>query len=251
MSRPRIKRIAHAHSRTGTRYQLKTGSIWSRTARVRAQVVRRVCESLEKNYGKPRLGNPANPLDDLVYIIISNKTSPEMAASTYEKIKDRFPKWEDVLESHPSVLRSLLSQAGLSKVKSEQIRATLRKIKKDFRTCSLDSVRKRSEPEIEDYLVSLPGVSGKVAKCVMMYTLNSDVLPVDAHAHRIATRLGWTARKRADQCHDELEALIPPRRRYAFHVGCVKHGRLVCRPKRPLCDQCSISSHCEYWKNLR
>ncbi len=33
----------------------------------------------------------------------------------------------------------------------------------------------------------------------MMYTLNAQVLPVDVHVHRVAGRLGWTKRKRADR----------------------------------------------------
>jgi len=228
------------------RYQKHTGTILGQPARVRAQVVRRVCETFAKNYGKPRLGNPRKPLEDLVYIIISNKTSTEMAISTYRNVRDTFPSWADVLSSHHSVLRSVLEPAGLSKVKSKQIRAAMRKIKNDFGSCSLDALKRRSEREIEQYLVSLPGVSEKVAKCVMMFTLNGDVLPVDAHVHRIATRLGWTARKRADQCHNELEALIPPKRRYAFHVDCIVHGRSICRPNQPRCGQCCISRYCEY-----
>ena len=92
--------------------------------------------------------------------------------------------------------------------------------------------------------MGLDGVSEKVAKCVMMYTLGFDVLPVDVHVHRVATRLEWTNRKRADQCHEELEALVKPRYRFAFHVDCICHGRAVCRPKNPRCNDCVIRRYC-------
>jgi endonuclease-3 len=83
---------------------------------------------------------------------------------------------------------------------------------------------------------------------VAMYTMGAKVLPVDAHVHRVATRLGWTARKRADQCHEELEFVVPPNWRYVFHVGCVLHGRSICRPKQPRCLKCCVNRYCEYFK---
>ena len=221
-----------------------SGPIWSKPVRVRAQIVRRVCEALERSYGMPRLGNPEDPLDDLIYIVISNKTSPKIAQSTYERVRQRFKPWDEVLSSRPSALRCVLRPAGRSPVKSRQIRAALRRIEGDFGSCNLAELAGESEQDTERYLVSLPGVSEKVAKCVMMFTLGAQVLPVDAHVHRIAKRLGWTARKRPDQCHQELEALVPGKRRYAFHVGCVMHGRIVCRPRGPTCEGCCISRHC-------
>jgi hypothetical protein len=99
----------------------KTGEIWERPRRVRAQIVRRVCEALEREYGRPRLGNPEDPLDDLVYIIVSNKTSPAVAHRTYARVKWEFETWADALVSPPSVLQSILGPAGLSTVKSQQI----------------------------------------------------------------------------------------------------------------------------------
>jgi endonuclease-3 len=70
---------------------------------------------------------------------------------------------------------------------------------------------------------------------------------VDVHAFRVASRLGWTSRCRADQCHDDLEALVPPEFRYAFHVGCICLGRAVCTPRRPQCPACPIRRFCVYF----
>ena len=228
----------------------KTGSIWEKYPGVRAQIVRRVCERLEAEYGRPRLGNPVKPLDDLIYILISNRTSPQLAEQTYKQVKKNFPKWEHVLESSTSRLRAVLKPAGLSRKKSQQIRSLLRKVKADFGKCSLDSLARWQDDQIHDYLTELSGVSDKVAKCVMLYTLSSDVLPVDVHVYRVSKRLSWTARNRAAQAHDELEALIPPSRRFAFHVDCIAHGRAVCRSK-PDCQRCHVRNHCEYFKTAK
>ena len=50
-------------------------------------------------------------------------------------------------------------------------------------------------------------MADKVSRCVMVYTMGFEVLPVDAHMHRVAKRLGWTKIDRPEKSHDELEAL--------------------------------------------
>lgn len=229
----------------------KTGRIWQMSERNRKKRVREVCYALEKEYASPRLGNPVDPIDDLVFIIISNKTSPQTARSTYGIIKATFPTWEQILEADPTELAQILKPAGLWRVKSGQITAAIKKIKDDFGIIDLAQIQHRPSSEIESYLVSLPGVSKKVAKCIMMYTLDIDVLPVDGHVYRIARRLGWTSRNRADQCHEELEALVPPENRFAFHVDCILHGRSICRPREPLCGSCIVNTHCDFYKSER
>jgi endonuclease III len=161
---------------------------------------------LTDTYGTPRFGNPSDPLDDLIFIILSNKTAPLTARRTYRRLRDRFPEWDEVLTTPLSTLESILKPAGLSAIKSRQIQAALRQIKHDFHTCNLNPLKQLSQDAAEKYLIGLPGTSEKVAKCIMMYTLNFLVLPVAVHVHRISSRMGWTARKRADQCHSELEA---------------------------------------------
>jgi endonuclease III len=234
-----------------TRPLKKTGAIWRKPSSKRTAVVHKVCKTLTGCYGTPRFGNPSDPLDDLIYIMLSNKTAPTTANSTYARLKKRFRKWDEILLAPVSMLRSLLRPAGLSVVKSRHIRAALRSMKRQFGACDLKPLKRLSAPAAQDYLVGLPGVSEKVAKCVMMYTLNHRVLPVDTHVHRVSSRLGWTARKRADQCHDELEALVPPTLRRNFHVACIVHGRKICRPRNPLCDQCCINRYCDFFKAAR
>ena len=233
------------------RHERRTAPIWRLFPKARGQRVRRVCERLEECYGKPRFGNPRDPLDDLIYVILSNKTHPPSATAAFRRLKQLFPTWHDAVAARARRMRSALKPAGLSTIKTRQIRSALRQVRADFGGYTLAPLRRLSDSQVEDYLVSLRGVSQKVAKCVMMYTMDRAVLPVDVHVHRVASRLGWTMRKRADQCHEELELLIPPKRRFAFHVGCIAHGRACCRPRSPRCGTCCINRHCEYYRQIR
>ena len=214
----------------------------------KASQVRWVCNALYKQYGSSRLGNPKNVLDDLVFIILSNKTSAKTSKKVYKKLKATYSTWLKLVQSDSRQLRRLIKEAGLSTKKSKQIKASLRAIYRDFGKKYNQQLMKMSNEELENYLESLSGVSTKVAKCVMLFTLGREVLPVDVHVHRITKRLGWIKQKRADQSHTILEDLVPPSMRYSFHVDCIMHGRTLCKPQNPLCSRCPINRFCEFNK---
>lgn len=222
-------------------------SIWLKPERVRKQNVQSVCERLEKSFGKPRLGNPRDPIDDLIFLMLSNRTQFKTARAVFGSLKAA-GGWDSVSRMPVRALERKIQIAGLARKRSRQIQQALRQIAKDFGSCKLDAMRDWQEARAHEYLAALPGVSDKVAKCVMMYTLGFRVLPVDIHVFRVSSRLGWTSRCRADQCHDDLESLVPPESRYAFHVGCICLGRTVCTSARPKCAACPIRAFCVYFK---
>jgi len=221
-----------------------TGAIWQRSPHSRGQIVRYVCEILERTYGQPRHGNPADPIDDLVYVLLSNRTPPDRAKRIFHLLKKRLPSWQDVLSRDPEEVAEVLRPAGFANRRTRQLRETFEKILNDFGELRSGDLWEKSNEDLLDYLTDLRGVSDKVARCVMMYSLGRAVLPVDVHVHRVAVRLGWTRRKRPGKCHEELEALLPGHRYYSFHVGCVAHGRARCTASSPACEGCPIRRYC-------
>lgn len=218
-----------------------------RSRRSQQQVVVQVCERLERAYGRPRLGNPRRPLDDLFFILISNRTAPGKALATYLALKQLFPQWEMLTGAPVANIERVLRPAGLSLKKARQIRGIADRLHQDFGRVTLCPLVRGSDAEVLQYMRGLPGVSTKVAYCVMMYTLGREVLPVDAHVHRVCQRLGWLGSNEGPrQAHSTLELLVPPHRRYALHVDCVLHGRAVCRPQRPRCPECVVLRYCDY-----
>ena len=225
---------------------VKTGAIWRRPRRARESVVNAVCSALAASYPPDRLGNPRDPVADLIYITISNRTTPEQAARAYKALRSRVRGWDDLLVVRKSTIDTLLRPAGLSAIKAAFLVGLARALRDRFGRVTLRPLRRMTDAERLQFLISLPGVSGKVARCVMMYCFDSPVLPVDVHVHRLARRLGWTARKRADQSHEELEALVPPENRMRFHIDAIQHGRAVCAATNPACTVCVLHDYCPY-----
>jgi endonuclease-3 len=224
-----------------------SGSIWELSSAARRSRVRKIVETLQEHYGFPRLNNPTDPVDDLVFLVISNRTRPETAISVFNALKHCFQDWAAMC-ANADRLESLLRPAGLSRVKSKQLVGALAKIKNDFDAYSLDSLRYLDTPTAQEYLTTLDGVSTKVAKCVLMYTLGRPVLPIDIHNYRLAYRLGWTRKNRPDLAHRELELLVPEEYRALFHVTAIVHGRSVCRANAPRCNECCIRRKCDWYR---
>ncbi|HEY2064550.1 MAG TPA: hypothetical protein VGG84_01245 [Gemmatimonadaceae bacterium] len=215
----------------------------------RPKVVREVCSRLAQAYGSPRLGNPRHPLDDLIFIIASNRTGPTVASRVYASLRQRFRSWNELATVNSKELEAILAPAGLASKRAKHLIGIAKRLRQDFGRVTLAPLGGDSTAAIEEYLTSLPGVSEKVAKCVLLYGFGRRVLPVDVHVHRVAGRLGWHAHKRADQSHATLEAVVAAPQRYGFHTNAIALGREVCKPV-PLCSACLLVEFCETGRKL-
>lgn len=206
-----------------------------------------------KFYKKTNLGNKKNPLNELLYIIISLRTTDPSTQRTYLKFKKIFPKWGNVHAAPVNKIVAVLKNAGLSRQKAHNLKSILRKIKQDWKILSLRKLRMLGSDSLEEYLLSLPGIGLKSARCVMMYSFGKQVFPVDSHCFRIIKRLGWIEpdSKYTKSIQDYIQELIPPKIRYKLHVNLIQHGRKICFPFRPRCKVCFLSMFCKYHKSRK
>ncbi len=210
----------------------------------------RITKVLHKHYGSPRHNNKDDPLDELIFIMLSLMTTSQSCNRVFDKLKRSFSNWDELLQGSLSDLIRIIRRAGLSRQKAPRIRAILSKLKHDFGSATLEPLRSMGSNDVEGYLTSLPGVGTKTAKCVMMYSLGRKVLPVDTHVWRVARRVGLVKEAvRYERVHEELERVVQPKDRHSFHVNAVAHGRSLCTAARPRCGECPILELCEYGKS--
>ena len=206
---------------------------------------REIERRLRKAYGQPRHFNPEDPLDDLIFLVLSRMTQEIKYVRTYARLRRSLSTWNEVRDAPADELEALIHEAGLAPTKAAQILAILADIEKREGILSLHRLRSMADAEVERYLTSLPGVARKTALCVMLYTLGRDVLPVDTHVWRVAQRLGlapageWSGRRGRD-----LEAAVPRELRGPLHVTMIAHGRQVCRARAPGCKCCMLADLC-------
>lgn len=200
---------------------------------------------LDSAYPVSDLGNKKDPLDELIYILLSRRTREDQYQNAYLGLRKRYRPWKKVLSANARDLRAALRPIGLFNQRATALRGILRAIAADFGRVTLAPLRRRTYSEAYNFLRSLPGVNDKTAKCVMLYSLGMPALPVDAHTYRVSLRLGLlpkgTSLFKAPRL---LEAVVPRDQRGRFHVLAVMHGRSVCTPRDPACHHCVLQGSC-------
>jgi endonuclease-3 len=212
-------------------------------------------QRLEEMYGRPTrnpppLNNKLDPLDELIYITITLLTHEKNVRRAFDGLKTRFPTWHDVLDADIPAIVETLKVAGLANQKAPRIKEILQKIKEYDPEITLSFLEGWTDEDIERFLTSLKGVGKKSARCVMMYSLGREVLPVDTHVYRVSRRLGLLEPEITyDKAMDKMHEIIPPEFRYDLHVNMLIHGREICIAPIPKCPQCRLNNVCKSYRN--
>ena len=200
---------------------------------------------LEEEQGAARWEPRFDPIEELVFTILSQHTSDLNAFKAYDKLTEAFGSWDAVIQGDEGDIAAAIRIGGLSKVKAPRIKAVLRDIRDRCGGLDLSFLREMPLEDAKAWLKELPGVGPKTAAIVLCFALGMPAMPVDTHIYRVSKRLGLIGDKvTAEQAHDILEASVAPEQVFALHVYLITHGRQVCKARRPLCDRCVLSGGC-------
>jgi len=213
-----------------------------------------VAEVLEVTYRSADLGNIANDvLAETVYILLTLQTHEVVYQRVLGGVLERFPTWLEVMRTPLEDLEAVLRMGGLQRQRALKLQDLLRVVYADNidrgvgptvgRDLTLEYLRDLDAVDAEQFLLTLPGIGVKSARCIQSYALQLDRFAVDTHIQRIFNRLGIVRDARAKFDHDAFEQVVPPPLRRQLHVNLIHHGRAVCANK-PQCGSCVLASFC-------
>lgn len=219
----------------------------ARSESILFDITRRLAES----YGTPDLGNKDDPVDELVYIILSRRTREGAYQGAYNALKERFASWEAVAAAPAEEIERTIAFSGLGRRKASSLKAALGALIDHFGTCTLEPLQDWTDEQVRDFLCMLPEIGPKSAACVMVCSLDRPAFPVDAHVGRVLERLGvlrdvGVELAGTDHKYKQSAAwdVVPPALRYPLHVNMLVHGRTVCLSHRPRCGTCVLRDLC-------
>jgi endonuclease III len=212
------------------------------------RTVTSVFTQLSEHYGRPAATHPSGrPLDVLVETILSQHTSDRNSHRAFLSLRRAFPRWADICSAQVQDIEAAIRCGGLAKQKALRIQAVLRLIREREGKLSLARLNRLTDEEAYAYLAGLPGVGGKTACCVLLFSLGRTVMPVDTHIHRIVKRLGWIdERATPAAARRVLEQRLLPGQLYWKHVLLIAHGRQTCIAIRPRCGECPVRAYCAH-----
>jgi endonuclease-3 len=210
-----------------------------------------VAQLLRELYGYPEWRKSYPPLDELVDCILSQSTTDANRDRAFARLRERFPTWEAVRDAPVEDIIDAIRPAGLAMQKAPRIQEVLRRISAERGALEIDFLETLDIEEARAWLTSLDGVGPKTAAIVLCFGFNRAAFPVDTHVHRVGQRLGFIpAKMNAERAHSFMESVVPPEDYYPFHLNVIRHGREICQARRPQCERCPLTAHCDYYQQV-
>lgn len=201
-------------------------------------------------YGKPQWQAGEDPVDELIWTILSANTNDTNSGRAFHQLKESFGgDWDAVRTAPLPAIKSAIRTAGMYNQKAPHIVETLTRIKELEGDYTLDHLRTMEVADALTYLTALPGVGHKTASIVLLFCFNRASFPVDTHIQRVSQRLGISGRRASPEKIKTIwESLLPSETFYALHVDLIRHGREICDARHPKCEICPLQSVCNYYQ---
>ena len=211
------------------------------------QKIIKINQVLIDHFGLPeRPQKRAKPIDMLIATILSQNTNDKNSYKAYKNLREKFPHWEDAVKVSAEVIEKEIRIAGLAKQKSKAIKNVLSEIQQRYNRVSLDYLDGKNEKEIIEELTKFDGVGVKTASCVLLFSMDRNICPVDTHVHRTTNRIGLVKTSTPDKTFLKLNEDFPDSIAHSFHTNLIRLGREICLPQNPKCAICPLKKLCRY-----
>jgi endonuclease-3 len=186
-------------------------------------------------------------MDELVLTFLSQNTSDVNSGRAFAALKAHYLTWQAVLDAPVAELAATIRCGGLAQQKAPRIQKALRRILVERGEFSIDFLADLPVDQALRWLTSFDGIGHKTASIVLLFCFGKPTFPVDTHVGRVTRRLGLAGPKDSEEKIKEIwEGLVPPEWFYPLHLNLIRHGRAVCRARKPECVACVLREVCRY-----
>lgn len=176
----------------------------------------------------------------LISTMLSLRTKDSTTRDASMRLFEKVGNPKDILKLSEEEIAKLIYPVGFYRVKAKNILEVSKTIIDDYNGKVPDEI---------DELLKLRGVGRKVANLVVTEAFDKYGICVDTHVHRISNRFGYVSTKKPEQTEFALRKKLPKKYWRIYNDTLVIYGQNLCKPINPLCNQCSVSKYCDYFKN--
>ncbi|OJU65884.1 MAG: endonuclease III [Rhizobiales bacterium 63-7] len=218
----------------------------------RTQVLRDVQRRLIGRFG--RVVRPPekrrDPVWALVHGVIGARTKTAASNASTDGLLREYGSWEALAQAPPEELTRHLAAQTFPELSAERLKSCLEEIVRRCERADLSHLAAMETEAAMAWLEALPGVARKVAAGVVnTSTLGRKALVIDGHHRRVMQRMGLVpARADTTRAYDALMPVLPEEWSAAdideHHLLVKRLGQVSCRPSRPDCGGCAVTSLC-------
>lgn len=176
----------------------------------------------------------------LISTMLSLRTKDVATRDASMRLFEKAGNPKEMLKLSEDEIAKLIYPVGFYRVKAKNILEVSKIIIEDY---------DGKVPDEIDELLKFKGVGRKVANLVVTEAFDKDGICVDTHVHRISNRFGYVSTKKPEQTEFALRKKLPKEYWRVYNDTLVIYGQNLCKPINPMCDKCSVSKYCDYFKN--
>jgi len=180
-----------------------------------------------------------NAFELLIATILSAQCTDRQVNAVVPKLFQHLKTPKDFIEVKTETLESFIHSTGFYHNKARNIKKCCEMLQSEYNG---------QVPGDLDKLVRLPGVGRKTANVVLGSVFGKQTIVVDTHVSRISQRLGLTLQKNPAKIEQDLMNCLPKTIWNDFSLQLIHLGRQLCMASKPDCENCFLSSWCEFYK---
>ena len=179
------------------------------------------------------------PFHLLLAVILSAQCTDKRVNEVCRTLFEKYPTVESLAGATVDEIGEIVKPCGLWRTKAANIKAECEMLVDEYGGIVPDDM---------DELLKFPGVGRKIANLLLGDLYEHPAIVADTHCIRICGRLGMypTSLKDAHKVERILVDIVEPTEQSNLCHRIVMFGRDVCSARSPKCDECPISSLCEY-----
>ncbi len=181
--------------------------------------------------------NFESPYELLVSTILSAQCTDVRVNKVTEELYKEYKTPETMMTLTEEELAEKIRSCGFYKNKSKNILGATRAILENG----------GEVPNTMEELIKLPGVGRKTANVVLSNAFGIPAIAVDTHVFRVSNRLGIAKGNTPDKVENGLMENVPKDMWSDTHHYLIWHGRIICKSRKPNCEQCPLAPYCEYF----
>jgi len=183
-----------------------------------------------------------NPFDLIVAVILSAQCTDKRVNQITPDLLKRFPTPQKMAEADPAEVYEYIKSCSYPNNKAKHLVGMAQKLLEFYNGEMPDDV---------DELQKLPGVGRKTANVIASVVFHKPTMAVDTHVFRVAKRIGLTTNAKTPLATElQLVKYIPEELIPKAHHWLILHGRYVCLARKPKCNECGLTTVCQYFNRL-
>ena len=183
----------------------------------------------------------SDPFELIVAVILSAQCTDKRVNMITPALLKAYPDARSLSEASPADVYEYIKSCSYPNNKSKNLVSMSKALIDKFNGIV---------PEDPEQLQELPGVGRKTANVIASVIYRKPVMAVDTHVFRVSRRIGLATKAKTPlQVERQLSRHIPEDLIYKAHHWLILHGRYVCKARKPLCNECGLSTFCQYFLN--